>query len=174
MALKDVDWQPVHLALFDVCKSQSQSHRLPQLNGNIHPSMTGKFPWETGGGVQSYGGDGGVESNIYKERATAFFSISVLPKIVWVMWSCSMSVLVNFQLGSPFFIAALKQWTDGCDLLSETRSFVTEVPQAKIICLKAAGAFWVVGHILTREYNCNQFKPNVADWRKRLTVPLPV
>ncbi len=116
----------------------------------------------------------GGQSNIYKERATAFFSISVLTKLGWVMWSCSASVLVNFKLGSSFLIAALKQWTDKCDLLSATRSFVTEVPRAKIISLKAAGARWVVWHILKREYNCNQFKSNVADWRKRLTVPLPV
>lgn len=146
---------------------------MPCLNGKIHPSMIGEFPWETGRGVQIYGGNGGMgeQSNIYKERAAAFFSISILPKIVWAMWSCSMSVLVNFKLCFPFFfIATLKQWTDKCDLLSGTRSIVTEVPQAKIICLKAAGAFWFVGHIQKPEHNWIQFKSNVADWRKRLTI----
>jgi len=96
--------KPVNFALFCVCKSQSQSHRMPCLNGKIHPSMIGEIPWETSRGVQIYGGNGGMgeQRNIYKERAAAFFSISILPKIVWAMWSCSMSVLVNFKLSFPF------------------------------------------------------------------------
>lgn len=148
------------------CPTWMGRHSRPWLENSVERQAVGFRVTEVMvGGV-------GEQSYIYKERATAFFSISILPKIGWAMWS--MSVLVNFKLGFPFFIGALKQWTDKCDLLSGTRSFVMEVPQAKIICLKAAGAFWVVGHILKREYNCKQFKSNAADWRKRLAVPLPV
>lgn len=113
----------------------------------------------------------GEQSNIYKEIAAAFFSISILPKIVWAMWSCSMSVLVNFKLCFPFFHCNSQtvNWQMWSSVRNKKHCHGSSTSKNNL--LKSCWSILVcIGHIQKREYNWIPFESNVADWRKRLTI----